>query len=145
MALRGCPCGRSTKTPFFPGFCLLIVLIWQLFLSKTTLTTLSAIKPHSYRDFSRFSEEWLRAAVVGFWAVTVSSVVVTKNLMFGALARVRAPPPRPSYSVQDRSMGHINDSERLVSVHRVFSDCPCLNVACATFSWTLFKVPKSTK
>ena len=65
--------------------------------------------------------------------------------MFGALARVCSTCTRLSYSVQDRSMGHINDSERLVSVHRVFSDCPCLNVAWATFSWTLFEVPKSTK
>ena len=28
-----------------------------------------------YRDFSRFSEEWLRAAVVGFGSVTVSVCV----------------------------------------------------------------------
>ena len=64
-----------------------------------------------YRDFSRFSEEWLRAAVVGFGAVTVC-VMSTKLHMFGALARVRAPPPRLSYSVQDRSMGATNDLDR---------------------------------
>ena len=36
---------------------------------------------HFNRDFSRFSEEWLRAAVVGFGAVTVS-VCVTKLCMW---------------------------------------------------------------
>ena len=66
-----------------------------------------------FRDFSRFSEEWLRAAVVGFGSVTVSVCLsVTKLHMFGALVKVCAPPPRLSYSVQDRSMGATNDLDR---------------------------------
>ena len=67
-----------------------------------------------YRDFSRFSEEWLGSAVVGFGSVTVSVCLssVTKLHMFGALVKVCAPPPRLSYSVQDRSMGATNDLDR---------------------------------
>ena len=52
-----------------------------------------------FRDFSRFSEEWLRAAVVGFGAVTVCvcvCVLSTKLHMFGALARVCSTCPRLS-------------------------------------------------
>ena len=47
---------------------------------------------------------------------------VTKRLGFGALDGVRAPSPRPLYSVGDWSMIQLNDSESLVSVQQVFSD-----------------------
>ena len=52
-----------------------------------------------FRDFSRFSEECLVFAVVGFERVTFRPSVrpsgVTKTLVLRALDRVRAPPPRP--------------------------------------------------
>ena len=47
---------------------------------------------------------------------------VTKRLGFGALDGVRAPSPRPLYSVGDCSMIQLNDSESLVSVLEGFSD-----------------------
>ena len=47
---------------------------------------------------------------------------VPKRLGFGALDGVRAPSPRPLYSVGDWSMIQLNDSESLVSVLEGFSD-----------------------
>ena len=53
---------------------------------------------------------------------SVRPSVRTKRLGFGALDGVRAPSPRPLYSVGDCSMIQLNDSESLVSVQQVFSD-----------------------
>ena len=85
--------------------------------------------------FSRLQSLFRRVAgyaVVGFERVTFRPSVrvsvrpsvrvsVRMSLDFRPLDRVRAPSPRPLYSVGECYMIQLNDSESLVSVQQIFS------------------------
>ena len=77
-----------------------------------------------FRDFSRFSEEWLAR-----FEVAASCVVRRQMTDLRPLARVCRTRPGPPYSVGDRSMHQTNSPELLVSGPQVFLDRPYPKVA----------------
>ena len=114
---------------------------------KLKFENIKFLKDFLYRDFSRFSEEWLGSAVVGFGSVTVS-VCRLSWLYFTCSARWwRCVAPVSDFYIWYRAgpWEQLMIQTVVVSVPRRLGDCPCLNVACGTFPWTLFRVPKSTK